>query len=78
MILPFTIGVYALASHQYMLDPILALVGFSEYTFMSYSRVREPFVRKLLVRRAWMVLAAVALIDVALCCLFILVPGKRL
>ena len=45
LILPFTVGVYFLASHQYMLDPLLALVGFSEYTFMSYSRIKEPFVR---------------------------------
>lgn len=45
LILPFTIGVYALASHQYMLDPVLALAGFSEYTFMSFARIKEPFVR---------------------------------
>lgn len=44
-ILPFTVGVYLLASHQYMLDPLLALAGYSEYTFMSYSRIKEPFVR---------------------------------
>lgn len=45
IILPFTIGVYLLATHQYMLDPLLALVGYSEYTFMSYTRAKEPFVR---------------------------------
>jgi hypothetical protein len=61
-----------------MLDPLLALVGFSEYTFMSFSRVREPFVRKLLIKRAWMLLFVVTVIDAALCCLFIFVPGKRL
>ena len=44
-ILPFTVGVYLLATHQYMLDPILALAGYSEYTFMNFSRVKEPFVR---------------------------------
>lgn len=44
-ILPFTVGVYLLATHQYMLDPILALAGYSEYTFMTFSRVKEPFVR---------------------------------
>jgi hypothetical protein len=61
-----------------MLDPLLALAGFSEYTLLSFSRVREPFVKQLLMKRAWMVLLAVILIDAALCCLFILVPGKRL
>ena len=45
LILPFTVGVYFLASHQYMLDPILALAGYSEYTFMSFSKIKEPFIR---------------------------------
>ncbi len=45
LILPFTVGIYFLASHQYMLDPILALAGYSEYTFMSYARIKEPFIR---------------------------------
>ncbi|EAQ93543.1 hypothetical protein CHGG_01778 [Chaetomium globosum CBS 148.51] len=78
LILPFTIGVYCLASYQYSLDPVLALVGFSEYTPFNFARVREPYVRKLLARRAIMVLAVTVLIDAALCVLFILVPGKRL
>jgi len=76
--LPFTFGIYLLASHQYMLDPVLALIGLSEYTFMSFNPIREPFVRRLLIKRAWMVLLAVVLIDAALCVLFILVPGRRL
>jgi len=45
LILPFTVGVYFLASHQYMLDPVLAMVGYSEYTFMSFARIKEPFIR---------------------------------
>ena len=76
--MPFTIGVYFLASYQYSLDPVLALAGFSEYTPFSFSRVREPFIRKLLAKRAIMVLAVTVLIDAGLCVLFILVPGKRL
>ncbi|RDW87706.1 hypothetical protein BP5796_03400 [Coleophoma crateriformis] len=78
LILPFTIGVYSLASHQYALDPILALIGLSEYTFMSFSRIREPYVRTLLNKRALMVLLVTILVDAAVCVLFILVPGKRL
>ncbi len=69
---------YTLASYQYSLDPVLALIGLSEYTPFYFSRVREPYVRKLLVRRALMVLAVTLIVDVALCVLFILVPGKRL
>lgn len=44
-ILPFTIAVYCLTSHQYMLDPLLALAGFSEYTFFNFARIKEPYVR---------------------------------
>ncbi|KAF9878614.1 rgs domain protein [Colletotrichum karsti] len=78
VILPFTFGVYFLASYQYSLDPVLALIGLSEYTPFNFSRIREPYVRKLLAKRAIMVLAVTLLIDAALCVLFILVPGKRL
>lgn len=69
---------YALASHQYALDPIMALLGLSEYTFMSFSRIREPYVRKLLNKRALIVLAVTVLVDAALVVLFVFVPGKRL
>lgn len=48
LILPFTIGIYLLTSHQYMLDPFLALAGYSEYTFVSFAKIQEPFVRYLL------------------------------
>lgn len=76
--MPFTVGVYFLASYQYSLDPVLALIGLSEYTPFNFSRVREPYVRRLLAKRALMVLAVTVLVDVALLVLFILVPGKRL
>jgi hypothetical protein len=56
----------------------MALIGFSEYTPFNFSRIREPYVRKLLAKRAIMVLAVTVLVDAALCLLFILVPGKRL
>ena len=78
LILPFTIGIYCLSSQQYSIDPVLALLGFSEYTFMNWARIREPFVRKLLNRRATMVLTWTILIGVAVIVLFIFVPGKRL
>lgn len=56
----------------------MALFGFSEYTFFSFSRIREPFVRKLLIKRSIMVLALTALVVTALTILFVFVPGKRL
>ncbi|KAI9682235.1 MAG: Bud site selection protein, Revert to axial protein 1 [Caeruleum heppii] len=78
LILPFSIGVYALASHQYALDPIMALLGFSEYTFMSFSRIKEPYVRTLINKRALTVLGMTILTVAALVVLFVFVPGKRL
>ncbi|KAI0377479.1 regulator of G protein signaling superfamily [Hypomontagnella monticulosa] len=77
-ILPFTIGVYFLASYQYSLDPIMALLGFSELMPFQFTRIREPYVRKLLIKRSLMVLAVTLIVDAALCVLFILVPGHRL
>ena len=65
-------------SHQYALDPILALAGLSEYTFMTFSRIREPYVRTLLNKRAITELAIIVLLVAALSCLFIFVPGHRL
>lgn len=61
-----------------MLDPVLGLMGLSEYTFFTFHRMREPYVRRLIAKRSLMVLGAFVLIDAALCCLFIFVPGKRL
>ena len=40
---------------------MLALIGLSEYTPFSFSRVREPYVRRLLAKRAIMVLAVTVL-----------------
>ena len=67
-----------LASQQYSLDPLLAILGFSEYTFMNWSRIKDPYIRSLLVKRATMNLAFTVLIGAAIIILFIFVPGKRL
>jgi hypothetical protein len=56
----------------------MALVGFSEYTFCSFSRIREPYVRQLLNKRALTVLSVTILVVAALTVLFVFVPGKRL
>jgi len=78
MVLPFTIGVYALVSYKYAIDPIVALMGFSEYTFMNFSRIREPYVRKLLAKRSIFVLSLMLVFDAILILIFVLVPGHRL
>jgi len=77
LILPFTLGAYFLLSYQYKLDIIMAFAGFSEYTWMNYSRIQEPFVRKLLTARAIMASLMFAAIAVALSILFIFVPGMH-
>ena len=78
LIIPFAVGVYSLASQQYALDPVMALLGFSEYTFMNWSRVRDPYIRQLLAKRGSMSLAVTVLIAAAVIILFVFVPGKRL
>lgn len=78
LIIPFAIGVYSLASQQYALDPVMALLGFSEYTFMNWSRIRDPYIRQLLLKRGWMSLCVTLLVATAIIILFIFVPGKRL
>ncbi|KAK2738762.1 Bud site selection protein, Revert to axial protein 1 [Myotisia sp. PD_48] len=78
VILPFAIAAYFLSSYQYKIDPIMALLGLSEYTFMNWTRIREPYVRSLLVKRASVSLILAVVIAVAICLLFILVPGTRL
>ncbi|KAH8144294.1 uncharacterized protein LAJ45_11727 [Morchella importuna] len=78
LILPFAVGVYCLMAQQYSLDPIMGLMGISEYTFMSFMKVREPYVRKLLSKRSVGILLMTFVIVTALTCLYVFVPGHRL
>ncbi|KAL4913398.1 RGS domain-containing protein [Aspergillus aurantiobrunneus] len=78
VILPFVIASYFIVSYQYKIDPAMAFAGYSEYTFMNWSPVREPYVRKLLVKRAVATVLIAALVAAALSILFILVPGTML
>jgi len=77
LILPFTLGAYLIMTYQYKLDPIMAWLGFSEYTFMNWSRIREPYVRQLLNKRAIMAFVLAVITSLALCILFIFVPGTH-
>ncbi|RKF53112.1 Protein rax1 [Golovinomyces cichoracearum] len=76
--IPFTIGVYNLMAHQYRLDPLIALAGFSENTLMNFSRLRDVYVKRLLRKRAMTVLFIAIFLDLGLIILFVFVPGKRL
>ena len=78
LILPFFVAIYLIITHQYMLDPLIALAGYSEYTLFDFNKIREKFVQKTLTRRAITVLVLFIIVLTAVCCLFIFVPGKRL
>lgn len=78
MILPFVVAGYFLASYQYKLDMVLAFAGFSEYTFMNWARISEPYVRSLIRKRAVIASLIAVLIAVALSVIFIFVPGTKL
>ncbi|KAL7267234.1 Bud site selection protein, Revert to axial protein 1 [Rhizina undulata] len=78
LVLPFSIGIYCLTAHQYSLDPIMGFLGISEYTFMNFVQVQEPYVRRLLIKRSAWILSMTILLVAALTCLYVFVPGKRL
>ncbi|KAL5359554.1 RGS domain-containing protein [Aspergillus floccosus] len=78
VILPFIVAAYFIVSYQYKIDPVMAFLGYSEYTFMSWSPIREPYVRKLLNKRATATMGIAAFVAAALSVLFIFVPGTML
>lgn len=78
VILPFAIAAYFIASYQYKIDPLMAFLGYSEYTFMNWSPIREPYVRRLLVQRAIATLLIAIFSAAGLSVLFIFVPGTML
>lgn len=78
VILPFVVAAYFVTTYQYKIDPFMALLGFSESTFMNWQKIQEPYVRSLLNQRALVTLAYSLVIAAALSILFILVPGTML
>ncbi|PWN52283.1 regulator of G protein signaling superfamily [Violaceomyces palustris] len=78
VILPFSIAILLIISHQYELDPLLVLASQSETTPFHLIRIREPYVKKLLLQRSFGVLLLITLITAALTVLFVFVPGHRL
>jgi len=78
LFIPFSFALLFLISHQYELDPILVFLGHSETTPFRTIRMREPYVKKLLLGRAIWVTFLVTLGVVALTMMFWAVPGHRL
>ncbi|ODV78567.1 uncharacterized protein CANTADRAFT_90889 [Suhomyces tanzawaensis NRRL Y-17324] len=83
IIVPYLIAFYCLVSSIYLIDPVLVWLGYSE-SFSKGSRssslikVRETFIRKLLLKRSLWVLFLILLCTAVLTILFSLVPGHRL
>lgn len=78
LILPFEIGIYGICAGLFSLDPILVLLGYSEIAPHNLIRIREPYVRRVLLRRSLYTLVVGILLSAGLVCLFTFVPGKRL
>ncbi|KAJ5281187.1 hypothetical protein N7478_006559 [Penicillium angulare] len=78
VILPFAVAAYFIVSYHYKIDPFMAFIGYSEYTFMNWAPIREPYVRKLLTKRAFVTTAIAFLTVISLSVLFIFVPGTML
>lgn len=78
LILPFAAGSYGVFSSVYNLDPLMGLAGFSEGGNNKVVRVREPYVRQLIVKRSLYVLAVITVVAAIFVIIFALVPGHRL
>lgn len=78
VILPFVVASYFITTYQYKIDPVMAYIGYSEYTFMNWGQIREPYVRTLLNKRATATLLLALFVAAALSILFIFVPGTLL
>lgn len=78
LILPFVVAAYFVSSYQYSIDPVMAYLAYSEYTFMNWAPIREPYVRRLLNKRATATIMIAAFVAAALSVLFIFVPGTML
>ena len=72
------VAAYFVSSYQYNIDPFMVYIGYSEYTFLTWARIQEPYVRALLNKRATATALITTVVAVSLCVLFIFVPGTML
>ncbi|ANZ73935.1 BA75_00080T0 [Komagataella pastoris] len=80
VVIPFFIGAYLLITSIYNIDPVLSILGYGESkaTHSGLIKLKEPFVRRLLLKRGLWVLLLTSVIAAVLSIIFALVPGKRL
>ncbi|CAE6475023.1 unnamed protein product [Rhizoctonia solani] len=78
LFIPFIIAFLLLISHQYELDPILVFLHQSETTPFRTLRIKERYVKHLLIGRAAWVCVLVTVLSVVFTMIFWAVPGRRL
>lgn len=88
IIIPYLLGTYLILTFLYKLDPLMVFLGLSDNQELLQPRsskkklkvrnLKEPFVKKLLQKRALWVLFLILIITAILSILFGLVPGHRL
>ena len=78
IVLPLAVAIYLLASHVYSIDPLLAILGYTETEPGQRVPVNEPYIRLIHLRQALNVLLWTIVLTAAFACLFIFVPGHRL
>lgn len=80
LILPFGVGVYLTLASLFNLDPLMAICGYTESPQRNgfLLRIREPYIRRVLISRSLYVLFVIILCAAILVIIFALVPGKRL
>ncbi|KAG0672866.1 Bud site selection protein, Revert to axial protein 1 [Pichia californica] len=80
VVIPFFFMSYLFFSAFYRVDPFLCYAGFAESnaTPGGIVPIREPYVKKVLRKRSFFVLAVICAVAAAFSVIFALVPGKRL
>lgn len=78
VILPFIFAFNLLLSAYYSLSPLLAILQQSETTPFRLIRIREAYVRRLLLLRAMWIEAICVFLTTVLTVVFTAVPGHRL
>jgi len=76
--IPLFFGILNLLANQTELCPIFGFLNISETVFLQFAIVREPFIRKLLMKKSAQVMLASLVVTALVTALFASIPGKRL
>ncbi|OWB61392.1 hypothetical protein B5S31_g2470 [[Candida] boidinii] len=78
--IPFFFSSYSFFSSIFRIDPILMFLGYGENKLGSYGlvKIKEPFVKKFLIKRSLFVSFLICIVAAAFSIIFALVPGRRI